>query len=176
MSKKTITLFSISTIVVVLVIASIVLLVGNYTKNFNSGINLDPKIIDTTTNITNHTLKDKVWVFAEPTDMENAIVSDKNLNDALAESYLVLGIIGTAQANSGYNISLNHVRLRGSRINISYRINTPQRDKTYADVIIYPQTFIKIAKDNLPIGVPLEFAFYNQTTKTEQIINKTLTL
>jgi len=184
--KTTITLFSISTIFAVLIIATVILLIGNYTKNLNSGINLEPQIMDFYTYIDNDTAKDKVWVITTPKDIKELALQKKNgsiFNDyAILNDYIVLGILGIDQPKPSYNyqIKLNSIWLRSSQVNINYQIISPKKDKDYEilleEVVCCPQVFFKIARDKLPVGIPLEFIFNNRTEKTEQIINQIITL
>jgi len=174
-SKKTITLSSISTVFVVLIIALAVLLVSNYTKNFNSGINLEPEILDLKTNLKNDSGQDMVWLFDNATDINN-VITGQNIASDVFENHIILGILGTTYPNSGYTFGLNYARVRGTDVNINYQVQKPTDDQAYLEVISYPQLFLKVNKDMLQIGTSLDFMFYNQTTKKQEIINQTITL
>lgn len=176
MKKTTITLFSISTIFAVLIIAIVILLIGNYTKNLNSGINLEPQVLENSIiNLNNNSAKDMVWVISEQQNIDTNIF--KGLDTTILTDQIILGVLGQAQPNAGYSLELNNIRLRGQRISINYQIFTDNNpDIIHAEVITYPKGFFTISKDKLPIGVPLEFVFYNQTAKTEIIINQIITL
>ena len=172
--KTTITLFSISTIFAVLIIATAILLIGNYTKNLNSGINLEPQTLQSDIYLVNNTDTDMTWVLSDLGDIDKNLFQD--LDTTILTDQIVLGILGQAQPNANYSLKLDTVRLRGQRINISYQILTDDTSQISADVITYPKELFTVSKNKLPVGVPLEFVFYNQTTKTEVIINKTITL
>lgn len=174
MNKKTITLFSIPTLLIALVLAAVVLLVGNYVKNFNSGINLNPQVLEINTSIVNDTTNDKVWLALTADEFQKA--TKQNLTADTFTDHILLGITSIPQPNTGYGITLDNVRLRGTQVNINYHIYKPVKDMSYAEVITYPQLCFRIAKENLPIGTPLEFRFTNLTNKTHQIIQQTLTL
>lgn len=174
MVKKNFTLFSIATTIAVLVIAMIILLIGNYTKNLSSGIALTSQILEIKTLIPNDSETDKVWIITSASEF-NEIVH-QNISKSLFDDYLILGIVSTAKPSAGYNIALDRIALRSTRINTSYRITQPEKDKVYADVITYPNLFLKISKNDLPVGVPLDFAFTNLTDRTTQIINQSLNL
>lgn len=177
MKKTTITLFSISTILAVLIIATAILLVGNYIKNLNSGINLEPQtIIPHGIYLDNQTNTDMVWVLTDSNEVDKDIF--KILDTNILSNQIVLAIKGQEKPTGGWELKLNSARLRGQRISISYQIASTTTSPTDAviTVITYPGGMFTISKDKLPVGVPLEFIFYNQTTKTEVIINKTITL
>lgn len=154
-NKKNNTLSSITTIVIVMVIAIVVLLVGNYTKNLNSGVVLEYQLLDLTTQTANDSNTDEIEI---TTSKDN----------------LILSIISTAQPNAGYSTELKKILYRGSDVNVSYSITQPEPDKMYADVITYPSLSIQLEKNSLPIGTPLNFNFYNLTTKTKQTIIYTI--
>jgi len=173
-NKKTITLFSIPTLLIVLALATVVLLIGNYVKNFNSGINLNPQVLEINTSIVNNTTNDKIWLALTANEFRET--TQQSLTTDTFADYILLGIVSIPQPNSGYEIALDNVRLRGTQVNINYHIHTPAKDRSYAEVITYPQLCFRIAKENLPVGTPLEFRFTNLTNKTHQIIQQTLTL
>ena len=165
----------------------VILLIGNYTKNLNSGINLEPQIIDTYTCIDNHNIpEDKVWVFTSPENIKEIISQKfdniKRFDNTIFDDYIILGILGINPPDYPgycYEMILNNVRIRGSQININYQTKYNQIN---CEVLLQesapygPQSFFKISRDKLPVGIPLEFIFHNQTTKTKQIINQTITL
>ncbi len=173
MKKTTITLFSISTIFAVLIIAVVILLIGNYTKNLNSGINLEFQTLQNNINLINQTESDMVWVLSDPSEVDKNIFQD--LDTTVLSSQIVFGILGQEQLTGGFELKLNNARLRGQQITINYHIQNLDSDSV-VQVIIYPEGMFTISKDKLPAGTPLEFVFYNQTTKDKIIINKTITL
>lgn len=175
--KTTITLFSIPIIFAVLIIATIILLIGNYTKNLNSGINLEPQtMIPHSIYLDNQSSADMVWVLSDSNEVDKNIFNI--LDTTILSNQIVLAIKSQEKPTGGYKLKLNSVKLRGQRININYQINSIATNPTNAvtTAITYPGGMFTISKDKLPVGVSLEFAFYNQATKTEIIINKTITL
>ncbi|OGB74013.1 hypothetical protein A2V68_01435 [candidate division Kazan bacterium RBG_13_50_9] len=174
MAKQSITLFSITTTVIVLIIAVVVLLIGNYTKNFNSGITLDHQTISASTNLVNDTEKDAVWVATSATELAGEL--GKTISGVNWKDNLVVGIIASAQPNAGYTIELMSILLRASRISVNYRLTQPEPDQLYADVITYPPLLLQVSRESLPVGVPIDFAFTNLSSHSTQIVNRTLTL
>ena len=145
MNKKNTTLSSITTILIVMVIAVMILLIGNYTKNLNSGIALEYQYIE------------------NPSTVSEIEITDFGNN-------LVINLPGIDESISGFGTDLKKILYRGSDINISYSITQQKPGHMYPHIIHRPFPSIQIEKNSLPIGIPLNFNFYNSTTKTKQTI------
>lgn len=87
---------------------------------------------------------------------------------------LVLGIIATGQASTGYSLTTNKIFLRDNQINIDYAIKPPAKNQPLLTVITYPTLLLKLDRANLPLGVPLNFRFNNLTNHVDQTINFSL--
>lgn len=163
---------SITTIAIVLIIALIILLIGNYTKNSNSGIALSYQPLNIITNVQNPSAQDKVAVIAsakEFNDFTKVKTPDINFNQNL-----ILGIIAIGQPSNGYSLVTNKIFLRDNQINIDYAIKPPTKGQLLLTVVTYPTLLLQLDRANLPLGVLLNFRFNNLINHTDQTINFSL--
>lgn len=155
---------------VVLIIAIVLLLIGNYVKNYKSGVPLIYQPAELTFQKENPTDKDLVIAATSVAELKN--FSQKTISSSTFNKYVVLGIIASAKPTAGYGIKIDKIYLRGSQVNINYRINSPAKDQIVADVISYPNSLIKLDETNLPTNVPIEFRFNNLSNLRTELVSK----
>lgn len=172
-NKNNSTLSSISIIVIVIVIAMIALLVGNYTKNSNSGIELEYRLLDLKPIETNEWPEDNIKIIDSISELGEITQASPD-SSLLGGDSLIISIIGAAQPNAGYIMKLDRLAYRGNDINLQYSIDQPEADTSYIEIITSPSLFLQLDKNSLPIGTELNFNFINSTTKTRTTINYTI--
>jgi hypothetical protein len=155
---------------VVLIIAIVLLLIGNYVKNYKSGVALSYQPVELTFQKDNPTDKDLIVVATSNTELKN--FSQKTISSSTFNKYVVLGIIASAKPTAGYSIKIDKIYLRGSQVNVNYRIVPPEKGQVAADVISYPNLVIKLEKANLPTNVPVEFRFNNLSNLRTELVSK----
>ena len=154
---------------VVLIIAIVLLLIGNYVKNYRSGTTLNYLPVELNFQKENQTNKDLVLIATSNLELKS--FSEKTVDDSIFDKYIVLGIIATSRPTSGYNIQIDKIYLRGSQVNVNYRINPPNT-LIETDEIRYPNTLIKLENTHLPANVPIEFRFNNLSDLHTELVSK----
>jgi len=154
---------------VVLIIAIILLLAGNYIKNYESGTALNYLPVELSFQEKNEANKDSVVVASSNAELKN--FSGMTVDASVFDEYVVLGIIADGTPTTGYSIKIDKIYLRGSQVNINYRINSP-KTLIETDEVSYPNTLLKLEKSNLPTDVPVEFRFNNLSDLHTELISK----
>lgn len=155
---------------VVLIIAIVLLLIGNYVKNYKSGISLSYLPVEITFQKDNKVDEDLVVVATSNAELKN--FSQKTISNSTFNKYVVLGIIASSKPTAGYTIKVDQIYLRGSQVNVNYRIILPEKDQMVADVISYPNLLVKLEKAKLPTDVPVEFRFNNLSNLRTETVSK----
>lgn len=160
---------------VVLIIAIVLLLIGNYAKNYKSGVSLSYQRIgldlqNTPADIDN----DLVLVANSNTELKKFAPEaiGETVSDNTFDNNILLGIT-TASTSTSYNIKIDKIYLRGTQVNINYRIYPPYKAGVVVQMAIHnPNILVKLEKTNLPTNVPVEFRFNNLSDLRTETINK----
>jgi len=155
---------------IVLIIAIVLLLVGNYIKNFHGGIALSYQPVELNFQKDNPADEDLIMVATSNTELKN--FSQKTVSSGTFSKYVVLGIIATAKPTTDFGIKVDKIYLRGSQVNVNYHINSPDKGQIASDVISYPNTLIKLERASLPTNVPIEFRFNNLSNLRTELVSK----
>ena len=144
--------------------------IDNDAKNFNSEVALEYQLFkfDLQPEIVNTSTTDKIQIVASVDELKQ--LTYETLPNNLFENGFILSIIGKPQSSGGNRMKIKSITYMGADIDIDYSNDPPEPGQMQITFPTRPSLFIRLEKSSLPIGTPLNFNFYNSTTKTNQTI------